>query len=216
MRAGTLARQRGRRDGVNPLQAWVELALETAQREAYYSIYLAVVAAWFAYMGARGLISKETRGFGWQRGPALGREAEAAGQVWLALAAALGAAGFFRAAVPFARLRAEAERVALAFVLDSPDACPRPWVPVFPRAFAFAFAFTFGLALALAVTLTFGLAVAFALRLARVVMTDRAPDAPVLRADRPLAFLAPVLFRVLEDFRFATMHAPVQRAVTIA
>ncbi len=92
MRAGTPARKTGRRDGVNPLQAWFELALETTQREAYYSIYLAVVAAWFAYMGLRGLVSKETRAFGWQRGPALGREAEVAGQVWLALAATLGAA----------------------------------------------------------------------------------------------------------------------------
>ena len=82
---------------MNLLQAWLELALETVQREAYYSIYLAVVAAWFAYMGLRGLLSKETRGFGWQRGPALHREAELAGLVWLALAAVLaGAAPLFK------------------------------------------------------------------------------------------------------------------------
>ncbi len=77
---------------MNLFQAWLELALETVQREAYYSIYLAVVAAWFAYMGLRGLLSKETRGFGWQRGTALHREAELAGQVWLALAAVLAGA----------------------------------------------------------------------------------------------------------------------------
>ena len=69
--------------------------METAQREAYYSIYLAVVAAWFAYMGLSGLVSKETRGFGWRRGLALDREAEVAGQVWLALAAVLGGAALF-------------------------------------------------------------------------------------------------------------------------
>ncbi len=77
---------------MNLFQAWAELALETAQREAYYSVYLAVVAAWFAYMGLRGLVSKETRGFGWQRGPDLHREAELAGKVWLALAAVLAGA----------------------------------------------------------------------------------------------------------------------------
>ena len=80
---------------MNPFQAWAELALETAQREAYYSIYLAVVAAWFAYMGLRGLVSKETRGFGWRSGPALDREAEVAGQVWLVLGAALGGSALF-------------------------------------------------------------------------------------------------------------------------
>ncbi len=80
---------------MNPFQAWFELALETAQREAYYSIYLTVVAVWFAYMGLRGLVSKETRGLGWRRGPALDREAEVAGQVWLALAAVLGGAALF-------------------------------------------------------------------------------------------------------------------------
>lgn len=75
--------------------AWLELALEIIQREAYYNIYLALVAAWFAYMGLRGLVSKETRGFGWRRGPALDREAEVTGQAWLALAAVLGAAALF-------------------------------------------------------------------------------------------------------------------------
>ena len=130
------------------------------------------------------------------------------------LAAALDAAGFFSAAGPSARTRAEAERVALAFVPAVPDTRPRPLVPVVARAFTFAltFAFVFTFVFALA----FGLDGAFALRLALVVVTDRAPDAPVLRVDRALAFLAPVVFRVLEDFRFATMHAPVQRAVTIA
>ncbi len=89
---GAVARQRGRQDGMNPFQAWFELALETIQRESYYSIYLAVVATWFAYMGLRGLVSKETRGFGWRRGPALDREAEVTGQTWLVLPATLGAA----------------------------------------------------------------------------------------------------------------------------
>lgn len=134
------------------------------------------------------------------------------------LAAALDAAGFFSAADPSARTRVEAERVTLAFVLDVTDVRPRLWVPVFARAFAFTFAFvfTFVFDLALAATLAFGLAGACAGRLALVVVTDRVPDAPVLRVDRALAFLAPVVFRVLEDFRFATMHAPVQRTVTIA
>ncbi len=77
---------------MNTFQAWFELALETVQRESYYSVYLAVVATWFAYMGLRGLVSKETRGFGWRRGPALDREAEVAGQIWLVVAATLGAA----------------------------------------------------------------------------------------------------------------------------
>ncbi|MEE8346655.1 MAG: hypothetical protein V3S20_04835 [Dehalococcoidia bacterium] len=80
---------------MNPFQAWFELAMETAQREAFYSLYLAAIAAWFAYMGLRGLVSKETRGFGWGRGPALGREAELTGQVWLGLSAALGSAALF-------------------------------------------------------------------------------------------------------------------------
>jgi hypothetical protein len=43
-------------------------------------------------MGLRGLVSKETRGFGWRRGPALDREAEVTGQIWLVVAATLGAA----------------------------------------------------------------------------------------------------------------------------
>ena len=82
---------------MNPFQGWFELALETVQREAYYSIYLAAVAAWFGYMGVRGLVSKETRGFGWRQAPALGREAELAGQAWLALATLLaGAALVFK------------------------------------------------------------------------------------------------------------------------
>lgn len=80
---------------MNPFQAWLELVLEIVQREAFYSLYLAIVAAWFAYMGMGGLVAKQTRGFGWQRGPALDREAEAVGQVWLALAATLGAAALF-------------------------------------------------------------------------------------------------------------------------
>ena len=53
---------------MNPFQAWFELALETVQRESYYSIYLAAVATWFAYMGLRGLVSKETRWSGCRRG----------------------------------------------------------------------------------------------------------------------------------------------------
>lgn len=73
------------------LEGWLELLLETVQREAYYNIYIAAVAAWFAYLGVRGLASKETRGFGWGRGPALGQEAVAAGQIWISLAVALGA-----------------------------------------------------------------------------------------------------------------------------
>lgn len=80
---------------MNIFQAWFELALETVQRESYYSIYLATVAAWFGYMGLRGLVSKETRGFGWRRPPAMGRAAEVAGQVWLALAAALVSGALF-------------------------------------------------------------------------------------------------------------------------
>jgi hypothetical protein len=79
------------------MESWFELALETVQREAYYSIYLAAVAVWFGYMGVRGVVWKETRGFGWRRAPALQREAELAGQVWLALAAVLaGAALLFK------------------------------------------------------------------------------------------------------------------------
>jgi hypothetical protein len=74
------------------MESWFELALETVQREAYYSIYLAAVAVWFGYMGVQGVVWKETRGFGWRRGPALQREAELAGQVWLALAVVLAGA----------------------------------------------------------------------------------------------------------------------------
>jgi hypothetical protein len=66
--------------------------METAQREVFYSLYLALVGAWFAYTGLRGLVSKETRGIGWRTGPALERDAEAAGRVWLSLGLALGAA----------------------------------------------------------------------------------------------------------------------------
>ncbi len=80
---------------MNAFEAWLELVLETVQKEAYYSTYLALVVAWFAYMGIRGLASKETRGFGWRRGPALEREAVSAGQVWLSLAAVLGALTLF-------------------------------------------------------------------------------------------------------------------------
>ena len=80
---------------MNPFQAWLELVLEIVRREAFYSLYLAIIAVWFAYMGLRGLVSKETRGFGWRRGPTLDRGAEAAGQVWLALAATLAAAALF-------------------------------------------------------------------------------------------------------------------------
>ncbi len=77
------------------LRAWLELGLEIVQREAFYSLYLALIAAWFAYMGLRGLVSKETRGFGWRRGMVLDHEAETTGQIWLALGAALGAAALF-------------------------------------------------------------------------------------------------------------------------
>ena len=80
---------------MNALEAWLELVLETVQKEAYYSTYLALVVAWFAYMGIRGLASKETRGFGWRRGPALEREAVLAGGVWLSLAAVLGVVALF-------------------------------------------------------------------------------------------------------------------------
>ncbi|MEE8385519.1 MAG: hypothetical protein V3S01_06355 [Dehalococcoidia bacterium] len=73
------------------IEGWLELVLETVRREAYYNIYIAAVAVWFAYLGVQGLASKETRGFGWRRGPALGREAVAAGQIWISLAVALGA-----------------------------------------------------------------------------------------------------------------------------
>ncbi len=80
---------------MDTIVAWLELAVETVQREAYYSIYLAAVATWFAFMGMRGVVWRETRGFGWRRGPALEREAEVAGQVWLAVAAILGGAALF-------------------------------------------------------------------------------------------------------------------------
>lgn len=80
---------------MNPFLAWLELVLEIVRREAFYSLYLTIVAVWFAYMGLRGLVSRETRGLGWRRGPALDREAEATGQVWLVMGATLGAAALF-------------------------------------------------------------------------------------------------------------------------
>jgi hypothetical protein len=61
---------------------WLELVAEMVQREAYYTLYLAVVGIWFAIMGFRGLIMGETRGFGWRSGPATGEQAVAAGRIW--------------------------------------------------------------------------------------------------------------------------------------
>ena len=77
---------------MNPSPHRLGLGVGTVRRECYYRLDRAVGAAWFADMGLGGLVSQETRGFGWQRGPALDREAEVAGQIWLVVAATLGAA----------------------------------------------------------------------------------------------------------------------------
>ena len=69
--------------------AWFDLWVETARREAFYSIYLAIVGAWFMWSGLKGLVWGETRGFGWGVAPVIGQTAVRNGVVWLGLGIAL-------------------------------------------------------------------------------------------------------------------------------
>ena len=71
------------------LIAWFDLWVETATREAFYSIYLAIVGAWLAWSGLKGILWGETRGFGWSAAPAIGQTAARNGTVWLTLGIAL-------------------------------------------------------------------------------------------------------------------------------
>ena len=67
------------------ITAWFDLWVETARREAFYSIYLAIVGAWFAWSGLKGVLWGETRGFGWDTPPVMGQTAVRNGTVWLGL-----------------------------------------------------------------------------------------------------------------------------------
>ena len=67
------------------ITAWFDVWLETAQREAFYSIYLAIIGAWFSWSGLRGIFWGETRGFGWDALTAVGEGAVRNGMVWLSL-----------------------------------------------------------------------------------------------------------------------------------
>ena len=71
------------------IEAWFDVWEETARREAFYSIYLAIVGAWFSWSGLKGVFWGETRGFGWRAGPALGEAAVRNGVVWLAAGVAM-------------------------------------------------------------------------------------------------------------------------------
>ena len=74
------------------LIAWFDVWVETARREAFYSIYLAIVGAWFSWSGLKGVFWGETRGFGWGTAPVMGRTAVRNGTAWLTLGIALLAA----------------------------------------------------------------------------------------------------------------------------